>query len=142
MKTPNVLPYRLEKGRQSFFLYHPKAHPDMTFEQARKIFDSNLASAITLADMYNEEMPNTQKIFSDEVKREIKLMLTDIDKSKDIYELEALSESLYAGPEETKYRYNKNLPYYKEIQARAAELRALDMGLVLAGSGSKIILSH
>ena len=142
MKTPNVLPYTLEKGRQSFFIYHPKSNPGMTYEQARKIFDDNLSNAIAVADLYNEEMPDQPKIFTDEVKREIRVMLGDIEKNHNIYELEALAESLYGGIDGTKYRQYKALPYYKEIQDRAAELRALDAGLVLAGSGSKIILPH
>ena len=142
MKTPNVLPYRIERGRQSYFIYHPRQTPNMDFEGAKKTFDENLSDAIAVAEVYNESMPNQPVIFNEGVKREIQTMLGDIVRERDIYMLEALAECLYSGADGVGYRQYKGLPYYSELKNRANELRALDSGLVLAGSGSKIILPH
>ncbi len=141
MKTPNVINDNLLKGRQSFFIYHPRHNPHLTFKQARQIFDSNLKDAIEVADLYVEMQGGaTPQIFSKEVLRQITSMLKDIDKRVDIYELEALAESLYGGEDAVGYRYYKGLPYYKEIQKRATELRAQDVGIVLAAPKQGLIL--
>jgi len=115
--------------RNSFCVYHPDVHRKATYVDIKDTFEKDLKTAQEVADLYVEEMQSAQ-IYSKEVIIEIRGLLKEIDKHQNPYLLEAFAEFLWPDVDTDRSRkYRKALPYFKEIQDRATEIRAEDAGI-------------
>lgn len=129
--------------RTSWFVYHPSKHGDknQVYDSIRLSFSRNLESAIEVTETYAEEMPAQPKVFTDDVKKSIQKILKEIDKKRDVYLLESLSEYLYPDQYTDRNRkFRKTLPTFKEIQERALEIRADDSGILFKNPVRELLI--
>lgn len=133
--------------RTTWFVYHPlKQWNQITaFNDSMKIMHDQIKSWYDIVELYEDEQTRSEKVISDEAKRDIKLLLADIEKTKDPYMVEALAEALFdkvnhdEEDESGKGRKTEKhyIPYFKELEHRAAELKAMDLGITVP-SGHRV----
>ena len=130
-KVKITYPYR--GIRATWFAYHPAVHGplgrDGLWDICAAEFHKTLKDFYAVAtDMYSSHQNWSETVGGPAWRKEILEILASIEKdyAKDVYMLEALASQIYDVEKRTAQRV---LPYLKELEPVAGELRFEDSGL-------------
>lgn len=128
-----LLTYPYTGTRSFFFVYHPYYHGPTTneaaFPQALDRFMRMFNDFCSVTDLYNDEAVVSETVGGAGWQKEVRKLLASIEADgKDPYQLESLALCLF-DYEPGEKNQQRMLPYHKELQDSAAEIRAADLGL-------------
>ena len=139
--------------RTSHFVYHPakSGGPLTAWKSSRDEFVKMFKTWLDVCELYEDEQKLSEPVVSNEVKKDILKILDEIetDEVQRCYLIEALAEALWDKPshDESDDAHTGRkcethfLPTMKELERRAAELKAMDIGLTAPGTFAPITQS-
>ncbi len=133
-RLPNLNTYK--GARSSYFVFHPKRFPNLkpnsleVFDQALKLFYTQLHSWYDVCEIYQSEMTLSEGVTFKSLKKDIEKLIQAIIKDKEVYQIEALAEVLWDKDVDEKTQKHF-IPSHTEIRKRGLEIRMEDSSIVV-----------
>lgn len=127
-----IIGFPYKGSRAAYHVYHPAKHGPHTmegqWERAAKEFSTKLTDFISVCELYTDQQSLSERVGGEDWKKDILSFVSAIEKEgKNVYELEALSESIFDVEAKATQRVTS---YHSEIKKLAAEIQFEDSGLI------------